>query len=40
MAAIEAAVEEMQIFAEVDVQETLDGVLVLCHDRTLKRSAP
>lgn len=39
MAAIEAAVEEMADFAEVDVQETLDGVLVLCHDRTLKRIA-
>ena len=39
MAAIEMAVEEMADFAEVDVQESRDGELVLCHDRNLKRVA-
>lgn len=37
LAALEAAVEEMADWAEIDVQETLDGVVVLCHDWDLKR---
>lgn len=39
MAALEKAVEEMADRAEIDVQETADGVIVLCHDTTLKRVA-
>ena len=39
MAALEAAVEEMADWAEIDVQETADGVVVLCHDITLERVA-
>ena len=39
MAAVAMAVEEMADFAEVDVQESLDGYLVLCHDLSLKRVA-
>lgn len=39
MAAIEAAVEEMADWAEIDVQETGDGVVVLCHDAGLQRVA-
>lgn len=39
MAALEAAVEEMADWAEIDVQETADGVVVLCHDSNLKRVA-
>ncbi len=37
--ALEAAIEEMADFAEIDVQETLDGHLILFHDRTLERMA-
>ncbi|MEG2350624.1 MAG: glycerophosphodiester phosphodiesterase family protein, partial [Hungatella sp.] len=37
MAALTAAVEELADRAEIDVQETLDGQVVLCHDTTLKR---
>ncbi len=37
LAALEAAVEEMADWAEIDVQETLDGVVVVCHDWDLKR---
>lgn len=37
MAAIEAAVEQMADRAEIDVQETADGIVVLFHDSTLKR---
>ncbi len=37
MAALEAAVEQMANRAEIDVQETADGVVVLFHDGTLKR---
>lgn len=37
--AIEAAVEELADSAEIDVQMTLDGVIVLCHDASLKRVA-
>lgn len=39
MAAIEAAVEELADYAEIDVQESSDGYLVLCHDSSLKRVA-
>lgn len=39
MAAIEAAVEELADYAEIDVQESKDGYLVLCHDTSLKRVA-
>lgn len=37
MPAMEAAVEQMADFAELDVQETSDGVLVLFHDSNLER---
>lgn len=39
MAALFMAVEEMADWAEIDVQETLDGVVVVCHDTDLKRVA-
>lgn len=39
MAAIEMAVDEMADYAEIDVQMTSDGVLVLGHDASLKRVA-
>lgn len=39
MAAIEAAIEELADFAEIDVQLTSDGVVVLGHDVNLKRVA-
>ncbi len=39
MAALEKAVEEMADRAEIDVQETADGEIVLCHDTNLKRVA-
>lgn len=39
LSAIEAAVEEMADWAEIDVQETADGVVVLCHDTSLQRVA-
>ena len=39
MAALEKAVEEMADRAEIDVQETADGQIVLCHDTNLKRVA-
>lgn len=37
--ALEAAVEEMADRVEIDVQETADGLVVLGHDTTLKRTA-
>lgn len=37
--ALEAAVEELADLVEIDVQETADGRVVLCHDSTLKRTA-
>jgi glycerophosphoryl diester phosphodiesterase len=37
MAAILLAVEEGAHYVEIDVQETKDGVVVLCHDKDLKR---
>lgn len=37
MAALAAAVEEMADWAEIDVQETADGVVILCHDENLRR---
>lgn len=39
MAAIVAAVEELADYVEIDVQESRDGYLVLCHDSNLKRVA-
>lgn len=39
MSAFEAAVEQLADYAELDVQETSDGAMVLCHDNTLKRVA-
>lgn len=39
IAAVEAAVEEMADFVEIDVQETFDGALVVCHDANLSRLA-
>ena len=39
LAALEAAMEEMADFAEIDVQMTEDGVVVLCHDTNLRRVA-
>ena len=39
MAAIEKAVEEMAEYAEIDVQTAKDGVIVLSHDSTLRRTA-
>lgn len=39
VAALEQAVREMADRAEIDVQETLDGEVVLCHDSNLKRVA-
>lgn len=39
MSALEAAVEELADYAEIDVQQTEDGRVVLCHDTTLKRVA-
>lgn len=39
MSAIRLAVEELADSAEIDVQETKDGVVVLCHDSSLKRVA-
>lgn len=38
MAALETAVEQMADSVEVDVQETRDGVLVLAHDSSLRRT--
>lgn len=39
MAAIQAAVEELADFAEIDVQLSRDGEVVVCHDFNLKRLA-
>lgn len=39
MASLYAAVEEMADWAEIDVQETKDGVAVVCHDENLRRVA-
>ena len=39
MAAIQAAMEEMADCVELDVQLTMDDVIVLGHDATLKRVA-
>lgn len=37
--AIEAAIDEMADFCEIDVQMTADGQIVVCHDLNLKRLA-
>lgn len=37
LGALEAAIREMADFAEIDVQLTADGVIVLCHDRNVRR---
>lgn len=39
MEAIVAAVDELADYAEIDVQESSDGRLVLCHDTSLSRVA-
>lgn len=39
LAAVKAAVEELADFVEIDVQESLDGILVVCHDLNLRRLA-
>ncbi len=39
LAAVRAAIEDGADYAEIDVQETSDGVLVLLHDTDLKRIA-
>lgn len=38
LAAIEKAIDNMADYAEIDVQETKDGVVVLLHDSNLKRT--
>ena len=37
-AAVEAAIEDLADYAEIDIQMSLDGVLVLMHDDLLKRT--
>lgn len=37
--ALQAAIDELADYAEIDVQETKDGVMVLFHDSSLKRMA-
>lgn len=39
MEALEAAVEELADYAEIDVQLTSDGMVILCHDGNLRRIA-
>ena len=39
LAALETAIDEMADYAEIDVQTTSDGVVVVCHDLNLKRLA-
>lgn len=39
MAAIQAAMDEMADYSEIDVQTTADGIVVVCHDLNLKRVA-
>lgn len=38
MASLEAAINNLSDYAEIDVQETKDGELVLLHDNNLKRT--
>lgn len=39
MSAMTAAVDQLADYVELDVQETSDGAVVLCHDSSLKRVA-
>lgn len=36
--AVQSAIDELADYAEIDIQETKDGVLVLMHDKTLYRT--
>ncbi len=38
LAALERAIDDMADFAEIDVQETRDGVVILMHDASLRRT--
>lgn len=38
LAAIELAIEQMADYVEIDVQETLDGEVILLHDKSFKRT--
>ncbi len=39
VASLEAAIEEMADFCEIDVRTTSDGAVILCHDPNVKRVA-
>ena len=39
LAALSQAIDDMADFAEIDVQETKDGVVILMHDTSLRRTA-
>lgn len=39
LAAVDRAIRDLADFVEIDVQESKDGVVVLCHDTSLKRVA-
>ncbi|MBO5278871.1 MAG: glycerophosphoryl diester phosphodiesterase membrane domain-containing protein [Lachnospiraceae bacterium] len=38
LAAIELAIEQMADYVEIDVQETMDGEVILLHDKSFKRT--